>query len=200
MRCEMLSKELEILKQIEELYHGDISEEDFINECLGKEKKIEAWREAFAEYPLYEVSKAINHFYVKKSSKTRPNIAQLTAILQENNAVRETSYQRETFDLGFGLKFQQMDKENGDMHWFVPDYQKVENLISMDYWGWVSNIKNPSYDDFHRCMEEWCLETTGHKYRFYSDNDIANMTEEQKQALWDKCHEKINSFKVKTLN
>jgi len=196
----MLDKELEILRLIEELYHGDTTEQEMYDFASKNQVKVQAWKEAFEDYPLFEVTKAINHFYMKKSSKTRPNIAQIRAILQESNATRETAYQKETYDLGFGLKFQQMDKENGDMHWFVPDYQKVENLISMDYWGWVSNIKNPSYDDFHRCMEEWCLETTGHKYRFYSDNDIANMTEEQEQALWDKCHEKINSFKVKTLN
>lgn len=196
----MLDKELEILRLIEELYHGDTTEQEMYDFASKNQVKVQAWKEAFEDYPLFEVTKAINHFYMRKSSKTRPNIAQIRAILQESNATRETSYQKETYDLGFGLKFQQMDKENGDMHWFVPDYQKVENLIRMDYWGWVGNIKNPSYDDFHRCMEEWCLETTGHKYRFYSDNDIANMTEEQKQALWDKCHEKINSFKVKTLN
>lgn len=196
----MLDKELEILRLIEELYHGDTTEQEMYDFASKNQVKVQAWKEAFEDYPLFEVSKAINHFYMRKSSKTRPNIAQIRAILQESNAVRETAYQKETYDLGFGLKFQQIDKENGDMHWFVPDYQKVENLILMDYWGWVQNIKNPTIDEFHRCMEEWCMETTGHKYRFYSANDIANMTEEQKQALWDKCHEKINSFKVKTLN
>lgn len=198
----MLSKELEILKQIEELYKGDISEEKFMELCNGKEKKIEAWKEAFADYPLFEVSKAINHFYVKKSSKTRPNIAQLTAILQESNAEKIFNEAKvfEKIEPTFGIKFQQLDKENGDMHWFVQDYIKVEQLIRQDHWGWIYNIKNPTYDEFQRCMEEWCKDTTGHKYRFYSANDIANMTEEQKQALLEKCYEKFNSFKVKTIN
>jgi len=196
----MLSKELEILKLIEELYHGDISDEEFVKECEGKETKIAAWKEAFNDYSLYDVTKAINHFYMKKSSKTRPNIAQLRAILSESGATREIVSTGEKVELGFGLKFQQIDKENGDMHWFVPDYVEVERLIRKDVWGFVYNIKNPTLDEFHRCIEEWCKETTGHKYRFYSDNDISKMSEEQKSALWEKCHNLIDNFKIQKLN
>jgi hypothetical protein len=194
----MLSKELEILKLIEELYHGDISDEEFLQACQEKQAKIQAWKEAFEGYPLFEVTKAINHFYTKKSSKTRPNIAQLTAILQENGATKEYVHTEEIKPT-YGIIFQQQDKENGDMHWFVPDYLKVEQLIRRDYWGWVHNIYKPTIEEFHRCMEEWCEETTGHKYRFYSDNDIKNMTSEQVRALEQRCHEMADNF-LKKLN
>ena len=197
----MLAKELEILKQIEELYSGDITEQDFLKLCQGKETKLQQWKEAFEEYPLYEVSKAINHFYVKKSSKTRPNIRQIIAILEENNAEKE--HKAEVFEKPektFGMKFLEEDKENGDMHWFVPDYMTVERLILADKWEWIYNIKKPTKDEFHRAIEEWCTELTGYKYRFYSDNDIENMTEEQRQALWEKCHKIISGFDIKKLN
>lgn len=197
----MLSKELEILKIIEELYVGDISDDDFIKKCKGKDVKLEAWKEAFEDYPLYEVSKAINHFYVRKSSKTKPNIAQIRAILQENNATREVSpAHSEKIEPSFGIKFMEQDKTEGNMHWFVPDYMRVERLIADDYWTWIYNIKNPTIDEFHRCIEEWCLNLTGHKYRFYSENDIKKMTDEQQGALWKKCREKIDSFKVNKIN
>lgn len=197
----MLEKELEILKQIEELYSGDISEQEFLEACKGKETKIAAWREAFKDYPLYEVAKAINHFYVKKSSKTRPNIAQLTAILSESGASKDF-YEKpvEAIEPSFGLKYQIEDKLNGDTHWFVTDYLTVESLIKQDYWGWVYNIKNPSKDEFHRCMEKWCRERTGHKYRFYSDNDIEAMTDEQRDALRQKCRDMVSEFNQKKLN
>ena len=137
----MLEKELEILKQIEELYSGDISEQEFLEACKGKETKIAAWREAFEEYPLYEVTKAINHFYVKKSSKTRPNIAQLTAILQENNATKEIqTKQAESITPSLAIQYVNQDEADGNMRWFVPDYINVERLIRQDRWYFVQNI------------------------------------------------------------
>ena len=166
---EMLDKELEILKQIEELYKGDISEDEFMELCKGKETKIQAWKKAFADYPLYEVSKAINHFYVKKSSKTRPNIAQLTAILEESDAqkiVREKSTGEEV-EPTFGIKFMEIDCANGDMHWLVPDYLEVERLIRADKWGFVQNIYHPTYEEFQRCMEYWSEEKLG-RNKLYS--------------------------------
>lgn len=196
----MLDKELEILKLIEELYHGDTTEQDMLDFAMKNQTKVQAWKEAFNDYSLYDVTKAINHFYMKKSSKTRPNIAQLRAILSESGAAREITPTNEKAELGFGLKFQQIDKENGDMHWFVPDYVEVERLIRKDVWGFVYNIKKPTIDEFHRCIEEWCKETTGHKYRFYSDNDISKMSEQQKSELWEKCHNLIDNFKIQKLN
>lgn len=192
----MLSKELEILKQIEELYHGDISEDEFLRACQGQEKKIEAWRKAFAEYPLFEVSKAINHFYVKKSSKTRPNIAQLTAILEESDAqkiVREKSTGEEV-EPTFGIKFMEIDCANGDMHWLVPDYLEVERLIRADKWGFVQNIYHPTYEEFQRCMEYWSEEKLGRKYRFCSANDIAMMPQEERNKLYSRCKSITDNF------
>ena len=196
----MLSKELEILRTIEELYSGDISEEEFIKLCKGKETKVQAWKEAFQDYDLYDITKAINHYYVKKSSKTRPNIAQITAILQENNARKEEAYEHFVVEPSLGIQYQMQDKADGNMHWFVTDYLEVERLIREDYWGWVYNINQPSLNEFHQCLEEWCKERTGHKYRFYSDNDIAKMSEEEKQALWQKCHDIFNGLEIKKLN
>lgn len=196
----MLTKELETLKLIEELYHGDTTEQDMLDFAEKNQTKIQTWKEAFAEYPLYEITKAINHFYVKKSSKTRPNIAQIMAILEENNAEKEHHDVVLNVQPTFGLKFQIQDKQSGDMHWFVPDYMEVERLIRADKWGWVYNINNPTSEEFHRCMEEWCKEMTGYKYRFYSDNDIAAMPHEQRQQLMDKCRKMGGALLEKILN
>lgn len=197
----MLSKELEILKQIEELYHGDISEDEFLQACQGQEKKIEAWREAFAEYPLYEVSKAINHFYVKKSSKTRPNIAQLMAILQETNATKELEeIKTEKVELPFWLKYQQQDRETGDMSWLVPHYQIVGTLISQDYFPWVQNIYNPSYEDFREAMKRWSFETYGREYFVESDNQFNALPPEVQKAKYEHAREVLRNFSLKGIN
>lgn len=177
----MLDKELEILKLIEELYSGDVSEQDFLEACKGKETKIAAWRDAFAEYPLFEVTKAINHYYVKKSSKTRPNIAQLTAILCETNASKENPVvHHEIPQPTFGVKFAHQDAETGDMNWLVPEYQEVEYLIRRDYFPFVQNIYNPSYDEFRACMERHSIDIRGTEHHFPSANDINRMTAEQR--------------------
>ena len=60
----MLTKELETLKLIEELYHGDTTEQDMLDFAEKNQTKIQAWKEAFDEYPLYEITKAINHFII----------------------------------------------------------------------------------------------------------------------------------------
>lgn len=199
----MMEKHLEIFKHVEELYKDDVTDEEILNYAEKNSAKMEMWKQAFEGYLLRDVLDAIDIYFAKKNNRTPPRIAQIKAVLNTNNVRDEREvYQEysEAIEPTFGLKFQQLDKENGDMHWFVQDYIEVENLIRADYWGWIYNIKNPTLDEFHRCIEEWCKETTGHKYRFYSDNDIANMTEEQKQALLEKCREKIRGFNVKTLN
>lgn len=197
----MLSKELEILKQIEELYHGDITENEFLQACKGQEKKIEAWREAFEEYPLYEVSKAINHFYVKKSSKTRPNIAQLMAILQETNATKELEeIKTEKVELPFWLKYQQQDRETGDMSWLVPHYQIVGRLIEQNYFPWVQNIYHPSYDDFREAMKFWSFETYGREYFVESDNQFNALPPEVQKAKYEHAREILRNFSLKRVN
>jgi hypothetical protein len=197
----MLSKELEILKQIEELYHGDITENEFLQACKGQEKKIEAWREAFEEYPLYEVSKAINHFYVKKSSKTRPNIAQLMAILQETNATKELEeIKTEKVELPFWLKYQQQDRETGDMSWLVPHYQIVGRLIEQNYFPWVQNIYHPSYDDFREAMKFWSFETYGREYFVESDNQFNALPPEVQKAKYEHAREVLKNFSLKGIN
>jgi hypothetical protein len=197
----MLSKELEILKQIEELYHGDITENEFLQACKGQEKKIEAWREAFEEYPLYEVSKAINHFYVKKSSKTRPNIAQLMAILQETNATKELEeIKTEKVELPFWLKYQQQDRETGDMSWLVPHYQIVGRLIEQDYFPFVQNIYHPTYEDFRECMKRWSFETYGREYFVESDNQFNALPLEVQKAKYEHAREILRNFSLKGVN
>lgn len=196
----MLAKELEILRTIEELYHGDTTEQEMLDFAEKNQAKIQAWKEAFNDYDLYDITKAINHFYVKKSSKTRPNIAQITAILQENNAQRETTTDVEKVEPSIGLKYQIEDRETGNMHWFVHDYFTVEKLIRKGVYQFVYNYQHPTKDEFDRCMEMWCEETTGHKYRFYSRKDIDRMSEDEKERLWHKCEEMVKAFKPKILN
>lgn len=199
----MLEKELEILKHISELYKEDTTDEAFLNEMQGKETIINAWKEAFDGYFLHDVLNAIDEYFSYKNNRTPPRIAQIKAILNTGGIHDDREQHQEVVekaDPSFGLKFQQQDKLEGNMHWFVPDYLEVEKLILADKWMFVHNIKKPTIDEFHCCIEYWCEETTGHKYRFYSANDIEVMSDEQKAVLFNKCQEKMSNFSIKRLN
>ena len=153
-----MEKHLEIFKHIEELYHGDVTDEAILNYAEKNTAKMEAWRDAFEGYLLRDVLDVIDEFFAKKNNKTPPRISQIKALLNANHIHddREQYHEKtEHFEPSFGLKIQQIDKENGDMHWFVPDYLEVERLICEDHWGWVYNIYNPTIEEFHRCIEEW---------------------------------------------
>lgn len=197
----MLDKELEILRLIEELYHGDTTEQDMLDFAEKNQVKVQAWRDAFVDYPLYEITKAINHFYVKKNSKSRPNIKQIMAILEENNAEKAipTSV-NEPVKPSIGIQYAMQDDAEGNMRWFVPDYIEVEKLIRKDKWLFVHNIYQPTLEEFHRCLELYCEEQNGKTIRFFSDNDIAEMSDEKREALRQRCQEVINEFKLRKLN
>lgn len=83
-----MEKELEILKHIEELYSGDIEDGEIIRFAEKNTEKVAAWRDAFAEYDLTDVLKAIDTFWASKNSKSRPSVAQIKVVLQSENAQR----------------------------------------------------------------------------------------------------------------
>lgn len=198
-----MEQHLEIFKHIEELYHDDITDEEILDYAEKNSAKLEMWKQAFEGYLLRDVLDAIDDYFSHKNNRTPPRIAQIKAVLNSNKIFDERDVYQEKMEAvepSFGLKFEKLDKENGDMHWFVPDYIEVENLIRANYWGFVYNIYNPTIDEFHRCIEEWCKAKTGHRYRFYSDNDIKNMTDEQKDALLKKCQAIMDKFPLKVIN
>lgn len=76
-----MEKALEILKHIEELY---VVEPDFAKierMAVNNPERLNAWQEAFAEYDLADILSATDDFWNYKSSKSKPSVAQLKAIL-----------------------------------------------------------------------------------------------------------------------
>lgn len=172
----MLEKEYEILKQIEELYSGDISDDDFLKKCEGKEVRLKAWREAFKEYPLYEVKKAIDFYYTKKSSKTRPNIAQITAILSANGVDKEQEPERvEPYQCDLDVRYMHEDVENGNCHHNLYYYTRALNMIRRYEYPNVCDINNPTHAEMIMVIEHLCEAKTGKKYEFLSENDLISL-------------------------
>lgn len=76
-----MEKALEILQHMEKLYAKDYNE-NYAAELSDKNPDmVSAWAEAFRAYDLVDVLAAIDDFWQFKNSKSRPNVAQITAIL-----------------------------------------------------------------------------------------------------------------------
>ena len=200
----MLSKELEILKHIAELYKGDVTDEDFVLEMQDKENLVKMWSDAFDGYLLRDVLDAIDEYFTFKNNKSAPRIQQILAMLNSKNIHRETEdvipEKKEKVELPFWLKYQQQDRETGDMSWLVPHYQIVGRLIEQDYFPWVQNIYNPSYEDFRAAMKQWSVETYGREYFVESDNQFNALPPEVQKAKYEHAREVLRNFSLKGLN
>lgn len=173
----MLEKEYEILKQIEELYSGDISDDDFLKKCEGKEVRLKAWKEAFNEYPLYEIQKAINVYYTKKSSTTRPNIAQIKAILSANNAHCEQPKEetKEVYEPDYDIKYFDEDVNNGNCHHNRYYYTEALEMIRKHEYPFVADIQNPTHNEMITVIEHICESRTKKKHEFSSRNELIEL-------------------------
>lgn len=198
-----MEKHLEIFKHIEELYHDDITDEEILEYAEKNSAKMEMWKQAFEGYLLRDVLDAIDEYFSHKNNRTPPRIAQIKAVLNASHIFDEREQHQEKnekVEACIGYQYAMQDKIDGNMRWFVPDYIEVEKLIRQDKWLFVHNIYHPTLDEFHRCLELYCEEQNGKKMRFFSDNDIAEMSDEKREALRQRCQEVINEFKLRKLN
>ncbi len=76
-----MEKALEILKHIEELYVAEPDLAKIERMAENNPERVGAWEEAFAPYDLADILAAIDDFWQFKNSKSRPNVAQITAVL-----------------------------------------------------------------------------------------------------------------------
>lgn len=81
-----MQKAQEILKHIDELYLAKVDLKKIENLPETNPTQYQAWVDAFEEYDLADVLTAIDEFWQYKSNKTRPNVAQIRAILNTKKA------------------------------------------------------------------------------------------------------------------
>lgn len=87
-----MRKELEIIKHVIELYTGDTTDEAMANYELKNSEQVRMYAEAFRSYDLPDVLQAIDEFWNFKSSKTKPTVAQILAILNSKKEVEKDSF------------------------------------------------------------------------------------------------------------
>ena len=197
-----MEQHLEIYKHLEELYHADTTDEAIFQYAEKNQAKMQAWKEAFEGYYLHDVLNVIDEYFAKKNNRTPPRIPQIIAMLNAQNihAENEVHEKREIPQPTFGVKFAHQDAETGDMNWLVPEYQEVEYLIRRDYFPFVQNIYNPTYDEFRECMKRHSMDIRGTKHHFPSANDINRMTAEQRAEFEQAARNFDLSSIVKRLN
>lgn len=192
-----MEQHLEIFKHLEELYHGDTTDEAILLYAEKNSAKLDMWREAFEGYLLRDVLDTIDDYFAHKNNKTPPRISQIKAMLNASGIHAKEEITRQEVvkaEPDYDVKYQRLDKENGDMNWLVPHYTIVWRLIKQDRFPFVHNIKHPTHEEFRECMRRWCFEKYG-KYNFCaSDNDIKNMTYSERLALETSCKEIIKKF------
>lgn len=81
-----MEKAQEILLHIDELYTENPSEDKIRQMAENNPTRYQAWVDAFKDYDLPDVLTAIDNFWEFKSSKTKPNVAQIKAILTSHKA------------------------------------------------------------------------------------------------------------------
>ena len=81
-----MEKAQEILFHIDELYTENPSEDKIRQMAENNPTRYQAWVDAFKDYDLPDVLTAIDNFWEFKSSKTKPNVAQIKAILTSHKA------------------------------------------------------------------------------------------------------------------
>lgn len=84
-----MEKALEILKHIEELYTAEPDFAKLDRMVEQNPERVAAWAEAFRNYDLSDVLAAIDDFWQYKSSKSKPSVAQITAILVAQKAKKD---------------------------------------------------------------------------------------------------------------
>ena len=180
-----MEQHLEIFKHIEELYHGDTTDEAILQYAKENSAKLEMWKEAFAGFYLRDVLDTIDDYFAHKNNKTPPRIAQIKAMLNAANIHAEDKIcgKNPPVEPDYDIRYMKLDKENGDMNWLTPHYARVLQLIRQDYWPFVQNIYHPTHEEFRECLKRWSWQKYGREFFCLSKNQIDQMTPEQKKKV-----------------
>lgn len=175
----MLSKELEILRHLEELYKQDVTEEEFLEEMKGKEVKIAAWKKSFDDYDLSDVLRAIDEYFAKKNNRTPPRIPQIEAMLHSNGAKKEEHYEEiKPYNCEYDYRYMHEDVESGNCHHNLYYYTAALRLIRANEYPLVEDIEHPTHAEMTEVLEDICEKRTGKKWEFLSKNDLISQGED----------------------
>lgn len=127
-----MEKALEIIQHIEKLYSKDY-DDDYAMKLLSKNPDmVEAWEEAFKSYDLVDVLNAIDEYWNFKSSKSKPSVTHIKAMLATKKDIITSipSEESEEKYTDYATAYMARDIKLGTNRHLLPVYQKaVEHIV-----------------------------------------------------------------------
>ena len=129
-----MEKALEILKHIEELYveQPDITKLEKM--AQNNPERVQMWDDAFREYDLVDVLNAIDEYWNYKSSKSKPSVHQIRAMLTTKKDIITTSPNqvREEKYIDYANSFMARYIKLGTNRHLLPIYKRAVDHIVKD--------------------------------------------------------------------
>lgn len=183
----------EILKHIDELYLQKVDLQKIENMPETNPIQYQAWVDAFKDYDLSDVLLAIDEYWEFKNSKTKPNVAQIKAILN----AKKTEKQREitpTVQVAkcgdYSWNAMAADIEAGCNRNSLPVYRDAEKIVTSDWllreipadvWRKMSQqsrvkvaMEKGLFNNFDEALRQAAQARFGRDFEFLSKNDLEN--------------------------
>lgn len=183
-----MEKAQEILFHLDELYSDNASEERVLLACEKNPIRYQAWVDAFKDYDLSDVLQAIDNYWEFKNSKTKPNVAQIKAILNAHKTEKEVAATTPAAPVSDcdGIMLHVKAIQEGRCRHNMPTYKAAVNYILEDLlcrelpveeWQHMTKAKRYAvamekglFNGFDDILCQICRERTGKDYEFVSEN------------------------------
>ena len=145
-----MEKAQEILLHIDELYTENPSEEKILQLAEKNPTRYQAWVDAFKDYDLSDVLMAIDEYWEYKSSKAKPNVAQIKAILSAHKTALVKSTEAPKAELPTPESLMQDDIKAGNCRNNLYVYREAYELVTQD---WLAEMI-PA-DEYNFAITHW---------------------------------------------
>ena len=209
-----MQKAQEILKHIDELYLTKVDLKKIENLPETNPTQYQAWVDAFEEYDLADVLTAIDEFWQYKSNKTRPNVAQIRAILNTKKAekIKKAEATAPVKELPTPENLMALDISTGDcrnnlyvyreafdicLNQFLPEVIPADVAERALYPRNVQlAVENGVFGRFPEAMLMAAQRRFGRDYEFSSANDLAAQKGERPAADVDAAASLASHWRV----
>lgn len=170
------------MKRMEVKHFEEFMRKYYPNFKLANDELISTWVSELARFPLRDCERAITVYYAHSKTRYEPTLGQLKEILEANEV--KTSEPMEKVEPDYDIRYQKLDKENGEMNWLVPHYATVWRLVKIGRFPFVREALHPTYEEFRECMKRWCWENYNRAHFCLSENELKAMSKlEQEEKL-----------------
>ena len=193
-----MEKAQEILKHIDELYCLKVDLQKIENMPETNPTQYQAWVDAFKDYDLSDVLQAIDNYWEFKNSKTKPNVAQIKATLEQhkvNKLSQEVIQVPQAKCIDFAWERMNADIEAGSCRNNLYVYRDAERIVLEDWlmrelpievWrkmSYASRVKVATekglFGDFDEALRMAAQKRFNRDYEYPSANDLENLRQQK---------------------